>query len=64
MYDMRMLEATCRPRLAQKARPHLFAVDPQQLEGDESVDGRVEGEEERAHAALPEPLPDLIAADD
>ena len=47
----------------QKSSAHLFAVDAQKLECDQTVDGGVEGEVECSHPALSEVLPDLVATD-
>ena len=62
--DVGMLKASGRARFAQKARAHLIVVDPEELEGDQAVDGGIERQIQRAHASLPETFADFVSTDD
>ncbi len=61
--DVRVLQPRRQPRLALEALADVGVVDAQHLDRDEAIDGRVEGQEQRAHAALAEALADAIAID-
>ena len=61
--DVRVLQPRREPRLALEALADVGVVDAQHLDRDEAIDGRIEREEERAHAALAEALADVIAID-
>ena len=61
--DVWVLKPTGGARLAQEASSGFLVVDPQKLERDQSINGRVERKKQRTHTALADALAHLVAAD-
>ena len=50
-------------RASRRKRARFLVVDPQKLEGNESVNGRVERQKQSTHTPLTDALTHLVAAD-
>ena len=61
--DVRVLQPRREAGLAQEALAHVGVVDAQELDRDEAIDGRIEGEVQHAHPALAEAFADAVAID-